>query len=91
MSNTFLLETANTEDLEAELARRKAALLLPMPSPLATLDLQELQEMCSNYLHDLAGDSYVDDDYDQYIYEASLEALYGKDVFKWINARVRER
>ena len=85
--NDFLLETAKTEDLEAELARRKQVALLPIPTRLATPDLLTLEDLCFRYLDDIAKGGYVDDDYDEYIYEAALEAIYGKDVFKWINAR----
>ncbi len=46
MSNTFLLETANTEDLEAELARRKRAKLLPRPPLLGIADLAALRDLC---------------------------------------------
>ena len=44
----------------------------------------ELRQICENYLDDIEKGLSVKD-YDNYITEAALVFLYGKDVLQWIN------
>ena len=53
-------------------------------------DWAPLITLCEQQLDDVqAGESDDDSDLDHYIYEAALTALYGPDIFKWMNARTR--
>lgn len=52
-------------------------------------NLYKLISVCEEYLDFLESDDYYEDnDYDHYIYEAALEALYGEDVWLWINSHL---
>jgi len=59
------------------------------PIPLEEFDLQKVKEKCIEFI-----DFYDDDkeyhegsDHDHYIFEATMEAIYGPDVWDWINSR----
>lgn len=59
------------------------------PNQLKEVKLEELRKICQEYIDfvDSDDDYYEDNDFDQYIFEKAMIALYGKDVFKWINER----
>jgi hypothetical protein len=83
------LDHISDEQLRAELERREEAeeaRLRPRPQPYQ--DYEGLVKQCEAYIEELANYSY-DEDAKQYIYEAAIEAIYGKGVWKWINSRVR--
>jgi hypothetical protein len=49
-----------------------------------------LRSLCQSYIDELAKEEgYVDEDLEHYIFEAAMEACFGKDVWKWINARMK--
>lgn len=59
------------------------------PTALPNPDFAELLEQCQKYIDFMASDEYYsDNDYAHYIYEATIEAVYGPDVWKWINTQV---
>jgi hypothetical protein len=41
--------------------------------------------MCEDHMKDVEKGNYIDDDFYHYLYEEVMSALYGSDVFKWIN------
>ena len=75
-----------TEDeLVAEIKRRRWGDKPPM---LQHTDFNKLVETCQKYINYVDSDDYHEDnDWSHYIYEAVIETLYGKDVWKWINNR----
>jgi len=79
MSN---LSKYTIDELEAELERRE--LLGDMPKLLANPDFSNLQRVCSEYLESIARDE-VDDDHDHWIYEAAMEACFGRNIWGFIN------
>lgn len=92
------LEDAPTDLLEAELEKRKRREFLDeipklQVDPTGTVEvakLSPLMDYCASYISQLADDEpYADDKLRQYIFEAAMEAFFGKDVFKWVNKRLR--
>ncbi len=70
------------EELEAELERRKE--LRPSLLPMNMFDLEKIKEICEAVMINYDEKGYCKDA-EGYIYEATLKALYGDDVFDWIN------
>lgn len=59
---------------------------MKIPETLKQPDLTALQKLCAEYMEFLISDEYHEDnDYHQFIYEAAIEALYGKDIWTFIN------
>lgn len=51
-----------------------------------SINWKPVLELAESYVHDLDEEGYVDDDMEHYIKEAVLEAVFGEDVWKWINS-----
>ena len=74
-----------TEELEAELARRKQ----PKPEPpkvRETPDFTALIAACVYFVESVANGSCDEVDGKLHIYEAALTAVYGEDVWEWKRA-----
>lgn len=54
------------------------------PKPLEQPNYKELEELCEYHLKHLNDD----DDSEHYIYEAAIEAIYGEDVWDYINSKI---
>lgn len=52
-------------------------------------NLKDLKDTCQGYLDFVDNDKEYneDNDYSSYIFETAMEALFGKDVFQWVNQR----
>jgi hypothetical protein len=70
------------EDLERELHRRK--ILSRHPRAIENPDWQPLVDLLEEGIQKLSEGSHLKD-WDHWIYEAALEALYGHDIWTWIN------
>jgi hypothetical protein len=86
MSN---LKNFTKGELEQELARREEQKNKPSPlTDLATcheLDYSQVKKACERHIQNLAdGDQERDDEH--WIYEAAMEAVYGKKVWDWVNS-----
>jgi len=56
------------------------------PKQLENPDFKKLKESCLEYIQEIANSGYIkDDDLDHYIFEDALEAIYGKDIWDFIN------
>lgn len=76
-------------ELKAELQRRKKEKEeAEKPKLLEKPDLIQLISTCQGYIDEADKEGRVDEDMTQYIFEAAMQALYGKDVFKWINKKL---
>lgn len=62
---------------------------LKRPQPLENPDFRLLVETAEGYIHTLERGGYVDSDDEHYIFEAAMEAVYGKDVWKYINKKLK--
>ena len=74
------------DDLRAELRRREGLATEPLPPKLVTPNLEPLAELVAEHLR-LIAVRKRDEDMPHYIYETAMEAFYGKDVWKFVNAR----
>ena len=58
----------------------------PIPLPDDQIDLTSLRAECQEYIDSIADGSYHEDnDTAHYIFESALKAIYGKDIFNYIN------
>lgn len=59
------------------------------PKKLKNIDLSKLIEICESYIEFIDNDKeYTEDnDFDHYIFETALEAIYGDDVWEFVNNR----
>lgn len=85
--NPMKLEKLSTAELEAELARRKQSeeAKASVPSPLKLADFSKLQAQVIEAVQNVARDRYPSKNYEHYIYEAAMEAVYGKAIWDWWN------
>jgi len=75
------------EELKAELEMRKQAAENPMPTPKPVPDFKNLVVMCQEHIQEIAVGNN-NNDTEHYIYEAAINAVYGDEVWKWINKRL---
>lgn len=55
------------------------------------INLEKVLEACKDYIDFLDSEEYHEDsleDFENYIFEASLKAGYGDDVFDWVNSKI---
>ena len=59
------------------------------PNQFKEVNLEELRKICQEYIDFVDSDDeyYEDNNFDQYIFEKAMIALYGENVFKWLNER----
>ncbi len=75
-------------ELYAELERRKQAREVnDKPKPVEDPNWDLVARMCRDEIDQIESNTH-DEDMRQYIYEAALTAVFGVDVFKWINKRI---
>jgi len=78
------LSTYTVEDLLEEVEARKQ----DKPSPLDVYNVITLRQLCVDYIERF--DSYKhDDDIEHYIFEEALKMIYGKDIFNWVNQKLK--
>jgi hypothetical protein len=83
------LREHSIEEMEAEIERRRRKEELESrPKLRESPDFSKLITECSSVLDQIAEDHYMDEDSKEYIYEAAMAAIFGPDVWKWINARL---
>jgi len=71
---------------EAGVALRSS---VQLPVPLEAPDFTALVETVKGAVFDMWGDGWHEDNDDKtYVYEAAVEAVFGKDVWNKINARI---
>jgi hypothetical protein len=81
-----MLQNISDEDLKVEVERRKKeSHQKRIPVPLDNIDFQPLLAICHDYIHELATLGYAAEDYSHYIFEAAVTAIYGKDVWAFVN------
>ena len=77
------------EQLEAELERRmeeEKAKKMPVVLPISARAWDPIVSVCQEEIKQIAESGYSDSDEDikEYIYEAAMEAVYGKSIWDWI-------
>jgi hypothetical protein len=70
-------------ELQEAAAKKKAE--LKMPKPLQKPDFYELQCLITEGVEEMAKNEHEDGDFCRYVYEAAIEAVYGKRYWEWRN------
>jgi hypothetical protein len=84
------LTMATNEELEAELERRERIRKVreDRPKPKHIYDLQEVVNTCETLMDEYPEACRIKSYYKERICEQFLEALYGKEVWNWMNSLV---
>ena len=80
------LDSFSTKQLEDEIQKRQKQEADKIP-PIVQPDFRPLIKVCQEYIDDLANNGYVDEDMKEYIFEAAMEAIFGKVVWKYIKEK----
>lgn len=73
------------EQLKDELKKRKEEKRKSgKPELLKEFDTALLLELCEGYIDSLYNDGWVDEDMEDYIFEAAMTAAFGAGVWAWI-------
>lgn len=71
------LTDVSTAELEAELQRRNSI------TPIAEPDFTKLRDTVIRGIELAVKENYLDEDLRGYVWEAAVEAVYGKGFFEW--------
>ena len=85
----MFIDKLTTEQLEAELAKRKAA-PSTAPVPLEKMDFSNLIKCVTDRVSQCFDDGVsqcFDEDFSHYVYEEAMKAVYGDGYFAWRNAQ----
>jgi hypothetical protein len=80
------LRSATEQELQAELERRKRPTVAP-PTRIAGPDWSRLVKTIVEGVARMVADGREDEDFKSYVYEAAMEAVYGKTYWAWHNAQ----
>lgn len=87
MSVVDISKQYSIEDLRAAIAIKERQAFIDMqelPKPVENPDFTEVTKLCQEYVRSLVQEKYVDDDLDHYIYEAAMNAVFGKGIFDYM-------
>lgn len=85
-----MLHNFSTEQLQAEIDQRlKAKINEGKPKQLPDKNFDNLIAMCQDYIDQVADKGWVDDDLKHYIFEAAMGAVFGDEIWAFINSRLR--
>ena len=86
MSN---LKNISDADLEAEVARRaEEKKKKSMPQPQLVIDWSPLQRYIEEGVKHVNDEGYEMKDFEHYLFETAMEAVYGPDFWKWWNSKL---
>jgi hypothetical protein len=75
------LNELSTEELEKELERRKEEKRLQKPAQKENIDFSKVIELAQEDIDEIFEEHSSPEDIEEYIYEAVMECIYGKDIF----------
>lgn len=61
---------------------------IPAPLPESERDYSGLERVVKDLIEEAATDHFIDEDTEHYVYEEAIMAIYGKNIFNWINKTV---
>jgi hypothetical protein len=76
------LKKATTEELQAEIERRKSASKGPPPVQ-RPIDWAPLLSLIETNVRELAEHGSYGKDFEHYVYESALECVYGTEYWSW--------
>ena len=77
------LKDATEQEILEELEQRKRT--NNVPKPLDKPDFSELIDMVTKETVYLTKNGYPSKDFEHYVHSATMEAIYGKEYWKWRN------
>lgn len=77
-----MLSHYSMDELQGEIDRRR--MIQKKPVPVNNSNYTELRQLCLDYI-DQVSRLAVDDDLEHHVFEAALEAVYGEDIWGYIN------
>ena len=81
------LSQLTTQQLKDELEKRETN---RPPETKTIVDMRNLRRIVTDYIGYVASPEFHENnEWDHYIYEAAVEAFYGKEVWGWINNQAR--
>lgn len=83
------LEKYSVEQLEKELIRRKEEKLAPPPKVKLDPDYSEVVKMVKGYIKEVDETGHDDADWEHYIYEAVLDAIYGPTIWEFFKKKLK--
>jgi hypothetical protein len=86
---TDFLDMYSIDDLKKVITDREEALAkLKIPVPLKKPDFHKILDAAKKHIDYLANKDYEEDNDEEHIvYDVVIEAIYGRDVWEWINDR----
>jgi len=78
MSETKLANFS-IEDLELEIRRRKRKI----PLPIDQMNWTPVVDCIEEGINALQDEGFEGEDFEGFVFEAAMEVVYGKDVWKW--------
>ncbi len=86
------IKDVSDEELRDEVERRKVAQEEERkPKQLAVIDDSTLRESCQEYIDSVGENEDRDCNLENFVFEAALEAVFGKQVWKWFNESLETR
>lgn len=80
----YELSEYTTQELEKEIKIRKES----VPEELTVKDWTNVEDQAKGIVKSIRDGGYADDDDPHYLFEAVMETVYGKEIWKWYNRRV---
>jgi hypothetical protein len=84
------LKLFSIEDMEREIERRKELTDIDIPTPMETIDTKSIVRICHQYINEIVTGTCDHEDCDctHYIFEATMKAVYGDNIFRWVNENI---
>lgn len=81
------LKNITDDELKEEIKRREKEKKCPTPRSIS--DWTIVEKIVKEYVQSVNSDDYCDDNnYDHYIAEAAIEAVYGEKFWEWYNEKM---
>ena len=81
------LSEATTEELKAAFAKAQWE-ARPKPKPKEDINWDSVIARCVSYIDTLAKHKYEEKDHTHYTWEEAMRAIFGNDVWDWINDQI---
>jgi len=82
------LEGVSVEEMRAVIEKREQdekLAAMAVPTPLQNPDFAPLVQLCKGYIEDLNEFGVADEDYNGWMFESAMSAVFGPNIWEWIN------
>lgn len=88
MDETKLLKDATIEELEDALDKATDKKRFEdMPIPMSSIDVDKIKQACIEHVINVASEQYDNGHGETCVFEAAMEAIYGKGIWDWYRER----